>query len=471
MKRLGTLASTVAGLVLLVPTGSRGAGLYFAERGVRPLARGGAFVAGADDLGAVWYNPAGLVEADSSFLVDASWLRFSSDFTRRTQVFESSGTAREVESPTVHGSAPFLPIPTLAASRAFGEHKQLVGAVSLLAPYVAIASYPLTVEGEPSPSRYSLVSMEGSLLATPAVSLAWRPTDFLQVGASAQLMLGSFVATTVLGTSPDRMLSAPEDPTYDALAELRASRVLAPSANLGAILRPHEKVRVGLSAQLPFLIDAPATVKVRLPEAALFDGARQEGERARVRFKLPAVLRAGVEVRPLESLRVELGYTREFWSAHESIDITPEDVKVHGVTGLPSPFQVGAISIPRHFQDSNAFRLGAEYGLAWRSLRWEARAGVSYEQSAIPVAFLSPLTVDLARLTGSVGLGVQVGPRLRVDAVLAHVFGTDTTVAPSEAAMPRINPLTGNSLSTGAVNGGTYRARADVLGLGLRYAL
>ena len=39
------------------------AGLYFSDRGVRPLGRGGAFVAGADDLGAIWYNPAGIVDA------------------------------------------------------------------------------------------------------------------------------------------------------------------------------------------------------------------------------------------------------------------------------------------------------------------------------------------------------------------------------------------------------------------------
>ena len=55
------------------------AGLYFADRGVRPAGRAGAFIAGADDLGAIWYNPAGIVDAQSSVLVDFSWLRFTSD--------------------------------------------------------------------------------------------------------------------------------------------------------------------------------------------------------------------------------------------------------------------------------------------------------------------------------------------------------------------------------------------------------
>ncbi|HEX4513004.1 MAG TPA: hypothetical protein VH054_05690, partial [Polyangiaceae bacterium] len=63
----------VRGFVLaiaLVSPAAHAGGLYFSDRGVRPLARGGAFVAGADDLGAMWYNPAGLVDAQGTFLAD-----------------------------------------------------------------------------------------------------------------------------------------------------------------------------------------------------------------------------------------------------------------------------------------------------------------------------------------------------------------------------------------------------------------
>ena len=71
-----TTATAVAVLLgtLATAADAGAAGLYFSDRGVRPLGRGGAFVAGADDLGAIWYNPAGIVDAPSSFLLDASWL-------------------------------------------------------------------------------------------------------------------------------------------------------------------------------------------------------------------------------------------------------------------------------------------------------------------------------------------------------------------------------------------------------------
>ena len=87
MKRLVVaLCGLVAALGSLAPSTAGAAGLYFADRGVRPLARGGAFIAGADDLGAIAYNPAGIYEAGSQLLVDASWLHFTSDYTRRSLV-------------------------------------------------------------------------------------------------------------------------------------------------------------------------------------------------------------------------------------------------------------------------------------------------------------------------------------------------------------------------------------------------
>ena len=53
-------------------------GLYYADRGVRPLGRAGAFVAGADDPGAITYNPAGMFDAGGvrqSTLAMRDWIR------------------------------------------------------------------------------------------------------------------------------------------------------------------------------------------------------------------------------------------------------------------------------------------------------------------------------------------------------------------------------------------------------------
>jgi long-chain fatty acid transport protein len=167
----------------------------------------------------------------------------------------------------------------------------------------------------------------------------------------------------------------------------------------------------------------------------------------------------------MPDLRAELAYVREFWSSHTSIDIVPQNLQLYGVAGFPSPFGVSPISIPQNFRDTSSVRLGGEYTLGTVTLR----AGLAYEQSAIPTAYLAPLTVDLDKITTAIGAGFALGPHLRLDVLYAHIFGIDTTVAPGQAAVPRVNPVQGNITPTETINGGSYSARADVLGIGGQY--
>lgn len=471
------LRSSLLGLAVLVGTsGAQAGGLYTADRGVRPLGRGGAFVAGADDLGAIWYNPAGLADAGSSILVDFSWLNFSSEYTRRSNVTTAGGTVQTVEFPQVKGTTPFLPIPTIAGSYNFGKEKEFTAAFGVFAPYTAIASYPLTIDQRPSPSRYSLVSLEGSALITTGAYFAYKPTEKFRVGGGLQALVGNFNSTVVFSASPaDRVIAAPEDPQYDALSQLKVGPIVSPSANFGIIAAPIKEIRLGASAQLPFWINAPAQVNVQLPKAAPFDRATQQGNEAQVRFRLPPIIRAGVEYRtdisPESRIRIELAYVREFWSLHDSIDIRSENIRLLDVTGFPSPFGVAPISLPRNFQDANSFRLGSEYSLKnlikdyWLDLR----AGVSYETSAVPAAWVSPLTYDANKIIGSAGGSVHIGEHWRMDAVGSLVLLNGTTVDPAEAAVPRVNPVRGNPTKTEPINGGDYSARALVLGVGVNY--
>lgn len=454
------------------------AGLFTADRGVRPLGRGGAFVAGADDLGAIWYNPAGLADAGTTIFVDFAWLNFSSEYKRKTQVADGSGTVRTYDYPRVDGTTPFLPIPTLGGSYAFGDRyrKEFTVGFGIFAPYTAIASYPLTVNGRESPSRYSLVSLDGSALVVAGAYIAYKPIEQIRIGLGLQAMVGTFKSKVVFSASPpDRLISAPEDPSYDSLSELSVGPILAPSGNFGIIAEPERHVRIGLSGQLPFFVNAPATIKVRLPAAAVFDKAYQDGEDARVRFRLPPIVRAGIEYRTdlgeKDWLRIEAAYVREFWSLHESIDVRPENVKLYNITGFPSPFGVAPISLPRNFQDSNSFRGGFEYSTKsiFTSNRTDLRAGISYETSAIPEEWVSPLTYDANKLIGSVGASLHAGDNWRLDAVAALVLLDGTQVAPDKAKVPRVNPVQGNPTKTESINGGDYSARAIILGVGAQY--
>src|SRR5690349_25107437 len=113
------LAVVVGALGLGLGDDAYAGSLYFSDRGVRPMGRGGAFVAGADDLGAVWYNPAGIADAGSSFLADFTWVHFGVEYTRELVVLDADNNYQRFNSPTVRGTSPILPLPTIAASYNF----------------------------------------------------------------------------------------------------------------------------------------------------------------------------------------------------------------------------------------------------------------------------------------------------------------------------------------------------------------
>ncbi len=475
--RKGVVFSLAAAACALAAPDAHGSGFYYAERGVRPLGRGGAFVAGANDIGAIWYNPAGLADAGSSFLFDMAWLNFSNRYTRKTQVTDAGGTVRRFDFPQVEGTTPVLPIPTIGGSYNFGDQQQYTGAVGALAPYVAVTSYPATINGQPSPSRYSLLSLDGSALVILGGFFAYKPVEWFRVGAGLQLLTGSFQSTVVFNANPaDRLIGAPEDPTWDTTSELKVGPIFAPSGNAGMTFVPHKKVAIGIIAQAPFSVNSPATIKTRLPVAAPFDKAYQDGVNARVRFKLPPTLGAGVEVRHAfnaeTNLKVEATYAREFWSLHETIEIRSEDVKLIGITGFPSPFGVAPITIPRNFVDANTFALGGELGYKLSKYDVVGRLGLNYSETAVPPDYVSPLgAVDTDKITLAIGgsIFLMEKNKLRLDFVYARVVSADVVVPPDTAKVPRVNPVKGNPTRTEAVNGGLYEISANVFGLGMNY--
>jgi long-chain fatty acid transport protein len=467
--RLAAAVAAGGALLLGSTTDARAGGLYFSDRGVRPMGRAGAFVAGADDLGALWYNPAGLADAKTSVLADFSWLRFSSEYTRQLRIVDADNTVRYVSSPTVTGSSPVIPFPTLAASYNFGRNKEWTVAGGTYAPYAAIATYPEQVGGQPSPARYALGSFDGSALVLVGGWVAYKPIEQLRIGLGVGALVGFFQSNVTFSVSPpDRLVAAPEQPEYDAATSFRVGPIVAPTGNLGITWVPITELRVGSSFQLPVVVSSSAKFDVRLPSAAIFDGARVTGRDAHVRFKLPPIFRFGIEGRPIPELRVELAYVRELWSVHDAIELTPNGVAIEGIAGLPKRVPIPPVRFPREFQDSSSYRLGAEYTFKLWGYAMDLRGGMSYETSAIPRSYLSLLTVDMDKVTLATGGGLHIGEHWRLDMTYAHLFASSVDVPADEAKVGRVNPIAGNAPFE-AVNGGRYAASADLLGVGVQY--
>lgn len=462
--RAGLFGACVA-LLCCVASSAHAGGFYLTDRGTRPLGRGFAFVAGADDPGALWYNPAGIAGLGTQLFVDATYTNFRADYTR---VVVDQGSVID-QYPNVSMSPLPLPIPMLAMTHDFGLRDFTFGA-AVIAPNAVIAKWPETRDAG---QRYSLLRMDGSLLSQLAVAVAWRPSVQFSLGLSVGAWVGTFQARTAVSACEGTICTQPENPNYDGIAEVKLFPLFAPTATLGARYDTGS-VRVGASITTPHALSGDATLGVRLPSAAVFDGATVRGDRADVNVEFPWIVRAGVEAQPVDRLRVEAAVVYEAWSVQRKVSIVPNNVTIENVVGIGN-YAMGAIDIPRNMNDVISLRFGGEYAVQPESL--VLRAGVNYETSSFDDAYLSALTLDASKLIVGLGASFKVSDAMWLDVAYGHVFMADprvrdSRVPQSSAIRPPRDPNTpGTAGGLTYVGDGDYAMEGDIFGVGLRWTL
>lgn len=463
---LGALCLIPALSVLAQPSNAEASGFYVTDRGVRPLSRGGAFVAGADDGHSIWYNPAGLANAGRSFLVDASFVGFGARYTRSSEPM--MGTI--VNYPTVTSAQQPLAIPTIVVTHNFGLEKANF-AFGLFAPNAAILSYPRGSDELPAPQRYSLYSLNGSLLAEAGLYASYKPSPAFSFGGGLVVLAGSFVSELALSGCPATVTCQPEDTRWDATAQISAAPIISPTGAFGVQFNPHERVRIGLSGQLPFWVDAPAKLKVRLPSHPFYDGAMTVGDAAAINFMLAPIVRAGVEVRPTPNDRIEAAVVWEMWFVHDVITLRSVEngIRIENVRGVGT-YQVGGQTIVRNWQNAFSVRLGYERTQTLSSgWKIQPRVGLSYDTSASPREFTSILTLDGDKFVFSGGLGFG-RDRWRFDAGFSYVYAPPVTVTTAEAGIPQVAPFrSSRDAPRYNINAGRYEISSFVAGAGFNY--
>lgn len=447
-------------------------GFYLAPRGVRPLSRGGAYVAGVEDPHALWYNPAGLAYSGDQLLLDANLTLFEAWFER----VDGGGTTL----PEARGYHGYIPIPTVGGSFGFDEVPELTFALGIAAPNSVLANWPQEPD---APQRYSLLTLEGSLLVSLNAGVAWRPIRELSIGLATHVLIGNFDATVALSACDGVICSFPEDPEYDGIANLSLPSVF-PFVVLGTIV-DLGVVRIGASVATPFNLEGTARVRVRPPSAAAFEGAEVVNRRpgcnwmdesdpcrhdtvANAQLEFPWILRLGVEVRPVPELRVELAAVYETWSVQDAARIDPQDTWIQGALGGGLEYQVGPLDIPRNMNDTISIRLGGAYTIE-RTVT--VLLGVSFENGAFGNPWLTPLTIDSDKVIVSGGAGIDVSPEVSLDLNVGYAWLAPRTVA--DSMVPQANPIRppGSDDARVFVGNGTYTMSAPFFGIGMRWRL
>jgi long-chain fatty acid transport protein len=449
-------ARAVALLLCAAPTAALAGGFYATDRGVRAMGRGGAFVAGADDPHALWYNPAGLVASGRQLLVDASLNLTTIEYTR----IDGGGDRLE----TVTGEAEPLPVPTIAYTDGFGLSDFGFG-VGLIVPNGIRTVWP---DGDDAPQRYSLLSMGETAMIHAAAGVGWRPIPELSIGAAFHLVTGRLETEVMLSAADGAVCVFPEASECDGRSRLTLDNFVAPVGVFGVTWAPGP-VRVGASFSTPFDAEGDATIDVRLPAAEVFDGAEVEGNTGRVSTQFPWILRGGVELLVVPDLRLELATVFEAWSRQKEIAITPDDdVWIRGALGFVD-YQIGKISVPREMNDVFSVRLGGEYRLR---PDLELRAGGYWERGAFDDAYLTVLTYDGDKVVAGAGVGWAPIASLWIDAYVGYAWLRPREVRGSR--VPQANPIRPSRESVGNavfVGDGDYSSVSPLLGLGLRWMI
>ncbi len=443
MRRLLVVAAVLGALA---PEQARAGGMFLPAQGARPLGRAGSFVAGADDLEALIYNPAGLAgTGHASALIDAGLVFQRVDYTH----VDYMGNTQ----PTVHDNNGLLPLPFVGVSwRPEALGNRVTFALGAWAPYTGLPSYP-----SDGAQRYSLISLGGTVALAAELAVAIRVTPEFYIGAGFQNLYFS-INNEIALSGCTQLQCAPEDRNFDALTQAKASAPFNPSGNLG-LLYVHPKFRVGASAQLPYWMHAQGTIRTRLPPDPQFDGAVLVGDQVNVDLTLPAIVRAGIEARPTKELRIELGFDYETWSQQDKITFTPVNVYLDHVVGI-GHYDLRQMSIDREMQDVWSLHLGGEYDVLPKRLT--VRAGYRFESSSMPDKTLTVLTPDGDKHMITAGLGLRLG-RYRLDVGYAHVFQPDRTVTTS--ASLQLNPIYPNTAVP--VGNGTYAVATDIVSAGV----
>ena len=450
-------------LVMLLSSSAFATGLFLAPRGVRPLARGGAFVAGASDLNALSYNPAGLALAAEALTFDFGLPLHSSTYTR--YVDEPSTAFDPVE-----GKGLTLPSPTMGGVLRFDGLPDWTFAGGVFADYPALQNWPDQLEsGRAAPQRYSILNYDGTAIAKLATAAAWSPIKDFSIGMQAILYSGRFANTVTLSNCDGVICTQPENPDYDSAIQVTSDPLFLPGLSVG-LQYGWSWGRLGLAYETGYTVDTATTVRTRLPAAELYNDAVlvPEVPRGRVRFELPMAVRAGFELLPVEDLAIEFALVWENWSVHDVIVLDASGASITEIVAL-GDYELGAVEIDRRLEDTLSLRLGAELGPELLGLKgMTARLGFAYEPTASPDDYLSAMGVDLDKFIVGTGVAYQVDDYV-FELTYAAVFMSDREITSSSlqqtsAARP---PWNGRSI----IGNGKYEGSAHIIGVGVHYSL
>lgn len=470
MRRSSALlaALVVVGLLTSAATArAQGFGVY--EQSACMTGRGGAGVAApCSDGSAVYFNPAGLSFTSRELGLGAGLIGPRGDFTDNT-----TGLVTEL-------NKKWYPVPNIYFSTPFRQRWAL--GIGVFAPYGLTTDWPETSQGR----FLGYKSVVQGVYVQPTV--AFKVNDNLSIGGGVDItylnvelrqrldlasqtllvhpVLGRLTFAQLNLVCPAAACGTVRPGTEFADLQLKGTSVHA-GVHLGVLARATDRLSLGarwMSGQRVAVDSGEVTtrqipvpgvrVPVTTPAGVAFvpvDTALQgqfatggrllSGQTARTELPLPDQFVVGAAVQATSRLKLLVDYQFTRWSMFDRLEIVGPE------TGL------GTTGVVEDYRNTNGVRIGAEVNLTKAAVLW---AGLDAHGAAAPPQTVTPNLPEGVRQEYTVGLGVNVSPRARID--FAYMFLTQdgragrTTTGGFE--YPEPVPV--------SVNNGNYAFKANI---------
>jgi long-chain fatty acid transport protein len=467
--------------------------------GAEALARGGAFVAKADDGTALYYNVAGLAQQRGTRVTfDANLFLHDTAFTR-AGVYPGDPTNPHTPwggapYPTIHdGDGAFI-VPFFALSSDFNYFKRLTFGFALYGPpgigqhdysgdvatQVKQPNGTLATVMAPSPARYD-IARTNLLILMPTWGAAYRISKLLDVGLAVQWVYSRFGLSNanITNIGPSTCIGSPDYPGCDSYGQINVSGNTY-GFLVSALAHPLPWIDVGLSYRPQIDIHATGTLNAVPPP-----GQAQLPPTPGVNFNtmLAHWVRLGVRATShyddgTERGDIEIDATYENWGNRKDRwgrDITDPSQRLDHV--YTDQFALGTgvldVNLNHGYQDTFGIRVGGAYN--WRLSdvsRLSARLGAYFDSAATDYAH-NRLDFDTSsKWAFTCGLGYKLRG-FSVHVAYAYVYSPNRNV--SDSANTAVSATNGTNYGAAdpiiPVGNGLYEASIHILSIGLGFNL
>lgn len=411
---------TVALVTLILTTSlAFASGFSIYEQGAKATSMAGAFVAQANDVTAIFYNPAGITSLQGTHVgLGTTIIMPQANFTGPTSVDPNLFTAAKNEV--------FTPVSFYSS---FQMNDQLSFGFGFFTPFGLGSDWGNDWAGRYLATKTSVQTF----FLNPVV--AYKVMDHLSLAVGFEYAMGS--------VTMEKAIDFPVNHS-DVYSKLKANGN-GMGFNLGLQYKPTDQLSLGIAYRSNVTLDfkdGDATFKLPVSETdpmypvmrATFPNTKGSSK-----LKLPTFLSVGVAYNLTDQLTAEFDYFQIGWSSYDKLTVKFKD-PVGGKTETVSE---------KGYENSASYRLGMEYRM---DDHLSFRAGFMRDNHAVPDNRVEPSLPEGDRNIYNIGLGYKTGA-FNVDLVYMLLTQQDRDI-------------------TNQVDdfNGTYKALANIFGISFGYS-